>query len=275
MNWEDKFYFYIICVMVEGNMSDDLVRNDWAENNFSWKWTVIIVIVIIVLMLPVILNWFKKYQYNQDKEVLNNYYDRIIDEYWTMEENDRLEILNSLDTIKWHYGKDREEMYDELQRLSDGYTKKFWSLGHVVVIYSDFKDVDNVKEVISNCKLFKQYLNEQVNDYEKLFEKYKNLLTNPDLIENMISEAKKYRDVVVPWMDESIEYYEFMLTVQDEFYIGSNWAVYFYEDWENREKFEKYKDEWNKGADEFEIAYNRYSEFAVESAKSLKEKLNN
>ena len=275
MNWEDKFYFYIICVMVEGNMSDDLVRNDWAENNFSWKWTVIIVIVIIVLMLPVILNWFKKYQYNQDKEVLNNYYDRIIDDYWTMEENDRLEILNSLDTIKWHYGKDREEMYDELQRLSKGYTRKFWSLGHVVVIYSDFKDVDNVKEVISNCKLFKQYLNEQVNDYEKLFEKYKNLLTNPDLIENMISEAKKYRDVVVPWMDESIEYYEFMLTVQDEFYIGSNWAVYFYEDWENKEKFEKYKDEWNKGADEFEIAYNRYSEFAVESAKSLKEKLNN
>ena len=261
--------------MVEGNMSDDLVRNDWAENNFSWKWTVIIVIVIIVLMLPVILNWFKKYQYNQDKEVLNNYYDRIIDDYWTMEENDRLEILNSLDTIKWHYGKDREEMYDELQRLSKGYTRKFWSLGHVVVIYSDFKDVDNVKEVISNCKLFKQYLNEQVNDYEKLFEKYKNLLTNPDLIENMISEAKKYRDVVVPWMDESIEYYEFMLTVQDEFYIGSNWAVYFYEDWENKEKFEKYKDEWNKGADEFEIAYNRYSEFAVESAKSLKEKLNN
>ena len=275
MSWEDKFYFYIICVMVEGNMSDDLVRNDWVENNFSWKWTVIIVIVIIVLMLPVILNWFKKYQYNQDKEVLNNYYDRIIDDYWTMEENDRLEILNSLDTIKWHYGKDREEMYDELQRLSKGYTKKFWSLGHVVVIYSDFKDVDNVKEVISNCKLFKQYLNEQVNDYEKLFEKYKNLLTNSDLIENMISEAKKYRDVVVPWMDESIEYYEFMLTVQDEFYIGSNWAVYFYEDWENKEKFEKYKDERNKGADEFEIAYNRYSEFAVESAKSLKEKLNN
>lgn len=260
--------------MVEDNMSDDLVHDDWVENDSSSKWIILIVIIAIVLLLPIILNWIIKNQVKEDKKVLNNYYDRIIDDYWTMDENDRLELLNSLDTIKWHYGRDREEMFDEMQKLSKEYTKKFWSLGSVVVLYSNFKDVDNVKEVISNCKLFKQYLNEQVDDYENLFEKYKDSFINSGFIEEALLEAKNFRDVVVPRMDESVDYYQFMLTVQDDFYIWNNWFVYFYEDWENKEKFEKYHDDWNKGADEFEVAYNRYSEFAVESAKYFKEKLN-
>lgn len=202
---------------------------EWiVDNKSKWKkwfkWILLTIIILIVLVLTFL--WIRKYKQKEfNRELLNNYYDKQISATW------ETAILNAFDLmdnyIPWTSTEKR--IMSELFSIITEFSNKLSSFSTDSFFIED-KDLNNTYRINTAIEELEEYKN-AINDYVS---KLKNLINEliaeywaPDeiweySIFDVLDKMEIFASQEEKFVNKAIEYYNYMLTIQDKFYYNEN-----------------------------------------------------
>lgn len=211
---------------VVDNRSKDLNK---GRNGFKWILLVVLIFIILVLIF-LLIRRYKQREFN--KELLNNYYDKQISSTWETAMSNSVELLeNYIPQTSAEAG-----LISELSWFLADFSKKINSFSGDLFFIED-KDLHNTYRINMAIDQLEEYKN-TINDYVSKFKNLVNELVDEywspnelweysifDVLDKMEQYALQEEKLV----NKSVEYYSYILTIQDKFYYDEDEEqIYFY-----------------------------------------------
>ena len=222
-----------------------------------WLWISVWVIAFVIIWIIAL--------YNSDmwKKIRTGYILEKADKY--IQETKSFEEIK--DEMSWIEAKSEEEeaALNELLWLIDDLWTKVESIEWELALNTtDYNNAQLVEQWINAWKLYKQYFEEYYKNISAIFSKYKNLdntWTGRYSLTWLTKQIKKLSDSLTIMADKMIEFYSYILTVQDDFYVDDNWDVLFYNDWKELKEYNRIYIELQEISIKFLEDYNAYWDY--------------
>ena len=261
-----------------GNNESDIeeVKN-WIKTSSNWNelwYKNFRIWFIILFIIPVIAyNIYVKVKQKNANNVIDSYYNSIIDNGWV---DDSFDTKSYTKALKDKYDNtNANEYFDELDRIVSKYSNSIdWISVLSVEELSDLKNESLLKEIINNWKKYKESSDIYGNDVSSLFEKVNKGIWNNGILNEVLGIIMSLVDSIDRRSEVNIELFSFALDIQNEFYIDENDEIQYYER-TNIDDINKFIDMREKRQTEqeiFEEAYNKYTNYMVDFVKKQQEK---
>ena len=244
------------------------------EKSYGRVWWIIVWFFALVWTLSSI-NSDKEKQEN--KEIINNWYDKAIENRWEVELSD---IENTISSYKPQNARE-QEMANELLDIMNELSENIEGISEDA-FYIEDKDLHNLNLLnssVSQLKQFKNALNNYVQKYKSFSEKWK--LGSYDKwvysYSELATKMDEYANAQLNFADSAIEYYNYVIIIQDYFYYDEvEEQIYFYQDSPDSamDKFNDLYKKFVQAAVNFLDADEKYSDYYVEYLKNAKSKSN-
>ena len=222
----------------------------WYKNKWIW-----IILAIIVVLIPLIYNsnwWkYKRYEklYDKSQEYASNA--KSLDEI-------KEEIKNAEGNTSYE-----NQAFAELWEIIDEFSIRLNSIGQIFLEIEDLKDKEKIEEAIKNRKSYSELFNRYSDEASKLFNKYKSLDGSWNWkysLNELSKEIKKLAEALSVHADANIEFYKYILSVQNDFFIDDG-MIYFTDGWSKLEKYNKMLNNLTDESMKYAKAYNNYMEY--------------
>ena len=219
-----------------------------------WLW---ILLIIITFIISAFWKWIKTYY-------LINKVDNHVKNARTYEE-----ITEDLNNAKKSSHTSMEEkMLTEVQELIDNFYAKLQSIEWELYLgVNDYKDKDKIKQTINSRKLYTEYFNWYSDEVDALFKEYKYVEDTWDWkysLSGMSKEIKKLSKSLSEYADKNIDFYDYLMLIQNDFYVERDWQVYFYDEWAKMDKYNQLSSNLYESTIKFLEDYNYYMNYLDE-----------
>lgn len=271
-------------------MVEDFETTEWnVKNEYKsrykkvWIW---VLLAVIVVLTTIICNtdWWKQklhdifnQEYSEDKTISETIWEAKETDTFSIEEYEKeynkaqeyRKNNKTLDELKEDVKNyetntpEEEAFFADLWELINEFSIKINSIWTMFLELEDMKDVDKIEEAIENRKLYSETISRYSDEAYALFGKYKALDIQWDSKyspRELCNEIKKLSDSVNVYADKYIDFYKYVMTIQDDFFV-ENETIYFYDGWDKLKEYNTRTK--NLGADALEFAkdYNNYMEY--------------
>lgn len=222
----------------------------WYKNKWIW-----IILAIIVVLIPIIYNsnwWkYKRYEklYDKSQEYASNA--KSLDEI-------KEEIKNAEGNTSYE-----NQAFAELWEIIDEFSIRLNSIGQIFLEIEDLKDKEKIEEAIKNRKSYSELFNRYSDETSELLNKYKSLDNSWNWkysLNELSKEIKKLTEALSVHADTYIEFYKYILSVQNDFIID-DWVIYFTDGWSKLEKYNKMLNNLTDESIKYAKAYNNYMDY--------------
>lgn len=202
---------------------------EWiVDNKSKWKkwFKRILLTIIILIVLVVTFLWIRKYKQKEfNRELLNNYYDKQISATW------ETAILNAFDLmdnyIPWTSTEKR--VMSELSSIITEFSSKLssFSTDSFFIEDKDLHDTYRINTAIEELEGYKDAINDYVSKLKNLINELIAEYWAPDeiwkySIFDVLDKMEIFDSQEEKFVNKAIEYYNYMLTIQDKFYYNED-----------------------------------------------------
>lgn len=187
----------------------EIIKEESKEpKKTKWKkiiiWIIILILIFLICSALIVINAWKK---------LNNNYETVKSE-------------KELEEIK---KSDEEILNENIEKLTDEFENKiYYILWDLAVEDKNFKEVAVIEKAITNGKLAKEYVNEYIIKLDKLIDDYE---SNGNIYnwKWRVNTSKEISKSLEDLINANIERLEYILSIQNSFFIKSDWTLMFYD----------------------------------------------
>ena len=241
--------------------------------SYSWIWWIIIWFFVIVWVVSSIKSDKEK---EENKKVMNDYFDKAIESNWEMEISD---VQDAISNYK-PQNSTEEEIVNELLDIMDDLSKKVDGISEDAFFIED-KDLHNLNLLnssISQLKQFKSIITDYIEKCKDFWKKWwleKN--GGAYSYSELLSKMEEYAESMLKFSDNAIQYYSYVITIQNYFYYDEeDDQIYFYSDSPDY-ALDEFNDLYKKciqSAIDFMDADEKYNDYYMEYLKHSKAQLN-
>ncbi len=229
-------------------------KYQWVRYKNKRFWIILWIVVVLFLIIYISSLW-KQARVNH---LVDKTMDRI-ENHKTYEE-----LREELDNVKTT--PERETAYEEMWELVDNFVAKIGSVDEefLYIDANDYKNKSKIQKSIDSRKLYDKYFRDYANDCDALFKKYKDIDDTWNWkysLSGMSKEILKLADSVSNYKDKNVSFYNYILTIQDDFYVDNDWWVIFYDGWSKMDKYNQLSSELTNAAIKFLKDYNSYMDY--------------
>ena len=265
------------------NVDNKSEYNHWEKNSKKKKLNRIRRILWVILILGIFSSLWNRNQSNsRNKEIMNNYYDTLLEmqnSSWAKGKEDISNLMDQYQQIEWN----DQHFYDVVSKISEYFLDYYDKMNALDVLqiddYSQISDKVMINKILSNWKLYKQYqqwwldfTNELANDPEYGWDREdpREKYTTRD----SITEMNTYFSNLIKFADVNIELYSYLSTLSpNDYYVDWAWDIYFYDNF-NVEKFNNLLTKQIEWYDEYEKTIEQHREYTKNKAEYNKSILN-
>ena len=255
-------------------------KYQWGKVKTWWIITIVIILIIwgkIYSGIEQMLD--RKEKQNNIKTAQLNYYDSLL-------EGDENEAFDTLQQ-RWNEIKDNSnskysDYYAQLFDLADEYQKSLSNINLEVDDIYTYKDSAKLKQLILDWEKYKDINTNFVNKLEEnveILKKEANVDSNsesftwPYWFNQTIKSKKELLAAIEKWANLNIDFYKFLLSIQDDFIIDEDWNVLFYDDADTMDEYNEYILKIDAWLEEYQKAYIKDSNFTKENVQYKKNNL--
>lgn len=128
----------------------------------------------------------------------------------------------------------------------------------------DYKNKNLLKKSIDSRNKFDSSVKEYSDDIGILFSNYEFLddsWNSKYSLSWLSNEIKKFSKSLTSYKDEVVDFYWYILSIQDSFYVENDWSVYFYSKWAKMDKFNQLSSEVYNASIKYNEVYNDYMRY--------------
>ena len=222
-----------------------------------WFWISLWIVSIVIIWLIIFYN--------------SNTWKKVRTDYLMEQAEKHMENYSSIDEIKADLSKietksdEEDELVEGIAEIIDDVSGKVslieWDL---FLEATDYQNEYLLNKAITARGLYDEYFKEYYNDFSELFNKYKHLDDTWKWrysITWLLKQIKKLSDSLSVASKKMVEYYNYILTIQDDFYISDDGYVYFYQEWTTMDRYNELTNGLQDVAVDFLWAYNDYWDY--------------
>ena len=232
----------------------DIIVNKIIRYKNVWFWISLWVISIVIIWLIILYN--------------SNLWKKMRTDYLIEQVENHLENTSSIEEIKADLNSIEGESEEE-NKFIEEITEMIGDLWEKVELIewdlfletTDYKNEYSLNKAITARELYDEYFKEYYNTFSKIVDKYKNQV-------NMwrwrysgswiLKQIKKLSDSLSITSKKMSEYYNYILAIQDDFYVSDDGSVYFYEEWTTMNRYNELTNGLSDVAIKFLEDYNEY-----------------
>lgn len=218
-------------------------------------WIVILVVAIISIFV-----------YNSDwwKQVRIDYmFDKMEKNIQNAKSYDEIkEDLNNIKTTT----PEEEAAFEELWQLMDNFYGKISTISESDLFLdpNNYKDEGKINQTIRSWDLYAEYFNWYSSDVKDFLASHKSLDNTWNWkysLKWMSNEIEKLANSLQTYANRSTDFYKYLLNIQDDFYVETDWQVYFYEEWNEMTKYNQLYTALYEGSIKYVEDYNNYTNY--------------
>ena len=162
-----------------------------------------------------------------------------------------------------------EVMFQELWELIDDFYSKNQSIDEdlLYIDASDYKNIDKIQLSLNSRELYDKYFTEYANNIDIFFKKYKDLDNTWNWKYSLTQLSKEIKDLsnsVSIYKNKYFNFFNYVLSIQDDFYVENDWQVYFYDWWSKMDKYNQLSSELYDAMIKFLEDFSNYSDYLKE-----------
>ena len=236
--------------------NNNIMEQSTARYKNKWLWIILWVIILIIVVIISSTKWVKT--------------QRLVNKVERISENARTydDIKKDLNNIE-KKNPQEEVMFQELWELIDDFYSKNQSIDEdlLYIDASDYKNIDKIQLSLNSRELYDKYFTEYANNIDIFFKKYKDLDNTWNWkysLTQLYKEIKDLSNSVSIYKNKYFNFFNYVLSIQDDFYVENDWQVYFYDWWSKMDKYNQLSSELYDAMIKFLEDFSNYSDYLKE-----------
>ena len=225
------------------------IADEAKKCKYCWEWVVdskskvkckwkkcfkrILLVIAILAILALTFLWIKRYKQKEfNRELLNNYYEKQISATWEVAMSNAIEVMDNYIPQT----STEKKVMNELSGLIVDFSEKMNSFSEDLFFIEDesLHETYRINLAINQLENYKKALNDYVNKLKWLFNELIDEYWMPGeiwkySIFDVLDKMEQFASQEEKFVDKSVEYYNYVLTIQDKFYYDKTKdQLYFY-----------------------------------------------